>query len=201
MTTTALIVEILVVGAMALIWIVGALGLCVHLPTPERAQVLVATVHDFIPLLALPLFAVTYTVGWVINFCSERVLKVFFQRKIRDRQFGDEPDEYELARVSVLQRGSADLIRDFNLDRHIIRVARGAVLNFGITATVFIGYALRGYKIAWLLAIICFAFAGLSFAQWFTRYRYHYARINRTKNILVSNPDPHDQGKGAASNL
>lgn len=186
MATSAFIVEILVVGAMAFAWIGGALALWVMpIPMLERTKASVGALRDFVPLLVLPTLALTYTVGWMVNFCSERVLKPFFQRGVRDRRFGDEPGKYELARIVVLQRGSPDLISDLQVDRHIIRVARGAVLNFSLTAIVLFGYALRGFSAAWGLAVICLAFASVSFAQWFTRYRSHYVKVSKIRDMLA----------------
>ena len=86
------------------------------------------------PLLVLPAFALTYAVGWITNFCSERLLKIFFQRRIRDKRFGN-PARYETAKVLMLQRGSEELVRDVLIDQsYIIRLARGGIINFALLA-------------------------------------------------------------------
>jgi len=186
MATTALIVEILVVGAMALSWMVGGLLPFFPKPDPDKIVKLIATIRDLAPLILLPLFALTYAIGWVVNFCSERALKPFFQRRVRARNLGDESDEYEIARLRVLQKGSAEVVHDLAVDRHIIRMARGAVLNFAMLAVVFVAAAVRGQPGGWALAILFITMAGLSFGQWFTRYKYHYARIRRLSDMFLS---------------
>lgn len=183
MPTTALIVEVLVIGAMTLAWLAALFAAFLPLPTSAQLASLASWMREAVPLLVLPAFALTYAVGWVTNFCSERVLKIFFQRRIRDRQFGDSK-QYEMARLMMLQRGSDGLVQDVLVDRHIIRLARGGVVNFTLLGAALSIHALQGRVLAWPFALLCFCLAGLSFAQWLTRYESHYARIKRIGDFL-----------------
>jgi hypothetical protein len=185
MATTALIVEVLVVGVMALIWIVGTLALLVPVPA-EGVHTFMSFIRDFIPLLLLPVLAVTYTAGWLVNFFTERALKWLFEERLRDQEFGDKPGQYELVRITVLQRASSDLTNELLLDRHIVRLARGAALNLFMSAVVAAVYGLRGHTLGGWLAPVCLVAAAGSFAQWRTRYRSHNRKIKRIFDMLLS---------------
>jgi len=183
MPTTALFVEVLVVGAMTLAWLVTLFAAFLPLPNSAQIAALASLIREASPLLVLPSFALTYAVGWITNFCSERFLKIFFQHRIRDNRFGD-PKRYEMARLMMFQHGSDELVHDVLVDRHIIRLARGGVMNFTLLAVALSIHGLHGRTLAWPFAFLCLVFAALSFAQWLTRYRSHYARIERIGDFL-----------------
>jgi len=186
MATTALIVEILVVGALALTWM--GLALVVLLlpePTPSVTGI-GSAVRDLAPLLALPFLALTYAVGWIVNFASEQALKPLGQRTLRRREFGDDPTAYTRARLRVLGRCSDALIADTLIDRHVVRLARGGLFNFFWFAIVSAGAAIRGWSFGWPLTGLCLLLAGASFAQWFNRQTSHYERIHLIDGMINS---------------
>lgn len=193
MATTALIVEVLVIGGMASIWIAGALLFVVPI---HSVRSIALEVRDFMPLLVVPTLALTYTAGWLVNFCSERALKWLLQKRVRDREFGNNPAQYQVTRVIVLQQASADHIHELLLDRHVVRVARGAILNF-LASAIVAGYGLKGYLTGWWVSAICAVLAALSFAQWLTRYRAHYVRIKKIREMLASKEGPSKKQRGA----
>jgi hypothetical protein len=172
---------------MTLVWLVALLGVFLPLPAELQMAALSSLLREASPLLVLPAFALTYAVGWITNFCSERLLKIFFQRRIRDMRFGDQR-RYEAARLLMLQHGSQELVRDVLIDRHIIRLARGGVMNFAFLAVVLSIYGFRGHSFAWPFAALSILLAALSFMQWLTRYRSHYARIERIADFLSKQP-------------
>ncbi len=185
MTTTALFVEILVIGAVCEIW-VGILLAAVGGSTGffQFLEVL-KPFAGFAGLLTVPLLAITYALGWIMNFVAERSFRPFFQSRFRDEVFGD-PLKYEKARVLVFQKGSAELIHEIQIDRHIIRIARAGFLNF-VMLTAAVSVHLRSDN--WLIVILsgtaCLVVAAISAAQWFARYKSYYKRLTHAANLLA----------------
>lgn len=173
MPTTALIVEVLVIGALTLLWIVALLAAFVQLPNSDQAAAFISLIREASPLLALPTLALTYAIGWITNFCSERLF--FFRHRIRDQQFEGEA-HYETVKLSALQHGSNNLVQEMFTDRHMIRLARGGVMNFTLLAVALSIHGLHGRTFAWPLAVLSLVFAALSFAQWRKKYLSHYKK-------------------------
>src|SRR5712691_9595517 len=131
MATTSLIVEVLVIGAVALSAVVL---LATGLADPISLQQLIQAqgiIRDLSVPLAVPILAVTYSVGWIVNFSSERLFKAIFQDRLRGSVF-QAGSTYEDARITVLQHGSTELVHELLIDRHIVRLGRAGVLNFGL---------------------------------------------------------------------
>jgi hypothetical protein len=185
MATTALFVEILVMGALAELWFVGAI--LALLDTSELRQLVAAVVSlkDFAALLATVALALTYAIGWVLNFVAERLFKKLFERRVRDRLFAADPKNYDQARAFVFQRGSGELLRDLLLDRHIVRIARSNVLNFTLIALAFLLNTRHiDPRVAFLLIVCSLGVALLSFTQWRTRYESYYGKVAASEKML-----------------
>jgi len=186
MATTALYVEILVIGALAELWIVvtmAAIGDSVSLATLKQVA---AAIGPFTTLLVLPLLALTYALGWIVNFVSERLFKPIFQKEIRDRLFTADRS-YAAAKVLVLHKGSAELVHDVLFDRHIIRIARANVVNFACLAVALLLHLnSHDRKLIILLVVVSIFIAVISFFQWLARYRSYYKRISDTVTVLAS---------------
>lgn len=181
MPTTALIVEVLVIGAMTLVWLVALFASFLPLPNSAQAATLISLIREASPLLAVPALALTYAIGWITNFCSERLF--FFRHRIRDQQFKGET-HYEAVKLSALQHGSDNLVQEMFTDRHVIRIARGGVMNFTLLAVALSIHGLRGRTFAWPFVVLCLVFAALSFAQWRKKYRSHYENLKRIEGVL-----------------
>jgi hypothetical protein len=104
--TTALFVEILVIGALAEIWIsltilwVSSISNLVNVVTAAK------TLGTLSPFLVAPALALTYVLGWNLNFLSERLFKRLFEKRLRDAAFEREATPYSEAKMVVLQKGS-----------------------------------------------------------------------------------------------
>ena len=131
MATTALYVEILVIGALAELWMVVMMSAVANTLTLTRVAAIATAIGPLTTLLVLPLLALTYALGWIVNFVSERIFKPFFQKRIRDRLFPAK-GSYNEAKILVLHKGSSELVHDVLFDRHIIRIARANVINFAL---------------------------------------------------------------------
>ena len=183
MATTSLIVEVLVIGAVSLsAFILVLTGLTSDV---NREDLLSAGQlgRELAASLAVPMLALTYAVGWIANFCSERIFKALFQQRLRGSVFKTD-SSYEHARFLLLQHGSAELVHEVSIDRHIIRLGRAGVFNFSLLALGFTAYGLRGWRSAYLAALFSLALAVLSYMQWRTRYLSHYKRVQRIAEML-----------------
>jgi hypothetical protein len=181
MPTTALIVKVLVIGAMTLVWLVTLFAAFLPAPDSAHTAIFVSLIREASPLLALPALALTYAIGWITNFCSERAF--FFRHRVRDQQFEGET-HYETVKLSTLQHGSDSLVQEMFTDRHVIRLARGGVMNFTLLAVALSIHGLQGRTLAWPFAALCLILAALSFAQWRKEYRSHYENLKRIESFL-----------------
>lgn len=185
MATTALFVEILVIGAIAELWIGTLLLSFVSREQLDHVFGSVSTIRDAFPLLAVLTLALTYGLGWIFNFAAERMFRLFGQQKYRDEPFQTQP--YETVRVLVLQGASDALIHELRMDRHIVRIARGSFLNFVLMIpALLLNYDRIDTGVLVALVVACVAISVLSFFQWLTRYRSYYRTVARAFQVIVS---------------
>ncbi len=175
MATTALIVEILVVGALAVTWMAAAIVVFfAPEPFPGVAS-LGSAASGVTPLLLLPFLALIYSVGWIVNFVSQQVLRPFVPVLSGGSAVNEvNSNQYH---VWILQHCSESLIADLAVDRTVIRLARGGIVNFLCFAVVAAAATARGWIPGWSLAGLSLLLAGLSFAQWHTRHKSHRRRV------------------------
>jgi hypothetical protein len=154
--------------------------------SPTRCMVtLVAGMKDLPPAAAVVLLALTYAVGWIINFLAAGIFKNSFNRELRDPMFGS-PKKYEEARALVFQHGSSEALQDLQLDRHVIRIARSNVLNFSlfVIAIVFrewwVGHSIPALVVAGTTLFL----AIVSYFQWRERYKGLYRRLSGIEDVI-----------------
>lgn len=185
MATTSLFVEIIVIGSLAELWFVAFL---VALQPPETVSpLLTRTLQSDATGAAIVgmLLAVTYAVGWVVNFVCERAFKALFEKRLRDTLFEESPTAYHEARALVFQKGSSDLLHELVLDRHIIRIVRSNVFNFFLIG---VGVVLNRHHLSqstvFALVVACWFIAGASFYQWKARYTSYYKQLAAAAAII-----------------
>ena len=69
---------------------------------PSTGQI--ETFKALFPLLVAPLASLAYAIGWVVNFAAERLFKVLFEVRWRDKLFPNRSLEYEVARILYRKR-------------------------------------------------------------------------------------------------
>lgn len=187
-------VEILVIGSIAETWIILFLLSFVDINTALSSSS-VTLAEKFSTLLLFPLLALTYAIGWVINFIAERLFKPYFQTKFRDQVFKGAGIKYTEARSIVVQNASEEVINEMEFDRHILRIARGSALNFLMIAVVLL-LRLDGNS---SLVIVCIgvslAIAIVSFFQWLARYKHSYSRILDVYKAISPKVESRNKGK------
>jgi hypothetical protein len=176
LATTSLLVEILVIGSIAEIWIALLLFSFMDINAALASSVVVLA-EKFSTLLLLPLLALTYAIGWVMNFLAERLFKPYFQTRFRDQVFKEAGVKYSEARSIVVQNASEEVINEMEFDKHILRIARGSVLNFVMIAIVLFLRVDGNSPVVISGVVVSLVIATLSFFQWLTRYRHSYSRV------------------------
>lgn len=185
MATTTLFVEILVIGALAEVWIgTGILwvGGTSNLKDLAAAATSLGPLSTF---LAVPLLALTYALGWNVNFVSERLFKPYFQRRVRDSVFQGGAMNYDEAKMLVTSKGSSELAQDIRFDRHIIRIARSNIVNFSFIALAILPHLSRGnWGVLSVCEVLSILIAAVSFLQWLSRYRSYSRKIKDAASSL-----------------
>jgi hypothetical protein len=127
MSTTAIIVEVLIIGFFATIWVI--------LLRLRFANIEVASFKSFLAQIgtwSAPLLFVAavvfYQLGLLMNFISHMVTKPFSQKQLRDRIIPGK--DYEFVRAIVFQNGSTEILRDIILYNSFVRISRSGILIF-----------------------------------------------------------------------
>lgn len=173
MATTALIVEMLVIGSSALVWItlfvLSRWGQKL-LPAIEALE----PVADWIPLLSIIGIGLLYQLGWLLNFISQVLIESWGGGTlIRKSIFKRESLEYESVRLAVYQKASIDARADLGLDRSVVRLSRAAIINFCTTGLVLFYYP----SVPKLVPCAILLLSILCWVQWYVRFTRYYRRM------------------------
>jgi len=129
MATTALIVEILVVGVFGLIWV----GLFVFkffgLEVSTISNWLIQY-KDWSTGAVLIFAAISYQLGWSINQFSYFVSRKKLNKSIRKKIFKENYDDYDLIKTTVFLKGTTPILDSIQERFSILRLTRSSSLNF-----------------------------------------------------------------------
>jgi len=188
MTSTALFVEILLIGALADVWIIIFL---LGLVSSNAIQVAstIESISKVSNILVFPFVGFTYSIGWVINFSSERLFKPVFQKKYREELFNSIGTSYDDARGLFFQKASNNVVEDLRLDRHVFRITRSNMLNFlmlSISMTLHIEKSILWVPTGIIIALLL---STISFFHWRTSFRSSYRKIFDTYKVIKGEVD------------
>jgi hypothetical protein len=179
MSTTNVIAEIIVTGFFSLIWILLLLLEVFGVNIALFYQNFL-TFKDWSSVLLLVLFIITYQLGWLINVLGNLIIDVPFGYKFRNKVFRQKNLEYEKVRAAFYQHASIDLIKDLGLDRTVIRLARGGIINFSLISLTLIPFGK-----SFIILIILFLILAIgSFFQWRKRFQRYYKRLIISVEII-----------------
>jgi len=182
MTTTALIVEMLVIGIFSLCWICLLLF---RIPILDITTVTesMKSLKDWVPIITVIALGVTYQLGWMINSLSYAITEILGRgSKIRKKLFEDASLEYEDVRALVYQEASTDARADLGVDRSVVRLARAATVNFAIIAIV-LGSFLGKYIFIGIILLLC---SIICYLQWYFRFKRYYRRMLKTYEQIIN---------------
>lgn len=129
MATTALIVEILVIGTFALVWValfvIKIFGVDASLVSAWLVQY-----KDWSTGIILMSIAIAYQLGWSVNQLSYFFARNTFNKKIRMRVFKNKHENFDTIKNKVLMQGSSFVVEKILERLSVVRLTRSAFLNF-----------------------------------------------------------------------
>lgn len=182
MATTALFVEIVVIGALAEIWIFLVTLATIHHSTFDLSKI--DSISRLSTLLIIPFLALTYALGWIVNFGAERLFKLRFQKRLRDELFRSAEVDYDTARALIFQCASERTNEDLQFDRHILRLSRSSALQLPLIAASLLLYLKVAPVTIGLGIVLCLALAVAAFFQWISRYKSNYKKVLKIYQVL-----------------
>jgi hypothetical protein len=180
MTTTAIIVEMLIIGFFAFIWLLLLIIRIAILDTSDF-NYLFYKFDGWATPLTLFAIAFFYQLGLLVNWMSGLLVKIIYEKKLRNSIFEKDNLQYRPVKIVVDQLGSSEIHRVLRDDVSIVRLSRAGVVNF-----LFIAILLFSFNQI-IIGLIVILFSILCFFQWHTRYVRYYLRILEAyKTILAA---------------
>lgn len=133
MATTALVVEILVAGLLAAIWLIG---LPMALLFPEETSRFLSSIQEFSGyslLVGSMVLAVAYPLGWLLNAVSYAPAVGLYRRSLQVEVFGvncTSATYDKLKTIVVMDEKCEEIVRRMNADTAVHRIARAGGINF-----------------------------------------------------------------------
>ena len=133
MATTALIVEILFGGLLAMAWMI-VVPLCLLFPIEAREVISgIKALSGYSLLLGATALAAAYALGWLVNLLTYHIAQLSYRKNLLRQVVGSQCDSnlYERLRTAVItHKGYEEVVRRLNEATSAHRVARSAGLNF-----------------------------------------------------------------------
>lgn len=184
MNTSQLLVEYIILGSIAEIWV----GLLLFAAIPSLqfiSQQAVDNLTKASALLAIMLIAFTYVLGGIVNFLADILLASRFQKKYREDIFIKKGLSYRDARGVITQKASSETAGRLQVNNHIMRISRGNVINFlFIVITALINIP-KNPSVFIVISLLAFLLAILSFFQWKERYKSHFDQMLRVYEAIL----------------
>lgn len=177
--TGPFVVEVLITGAMALIWIVLLVIRLVE-PNTEQIRNALQYINTSVTLVLSLSAGISYVLGWIVSFVAESILNPFFQTKYRDKYFTSVQHTFYEVRSRVFEKSPEGVIKDIQYDRMLIRIARSNAFNLCMIALATIMFATDSTiskGVIYSLAILSFLLAYISFVQWQHRYKATFSKF------------------------
>lgn len=139
MATTALVVEILVAGLLALAWLLVIPAIFLF---PAEAQSVAETLKEFSDyslVLGGIVLAAAYTLGWLVNGITYLVAHLTYRKSLQHQVIGRSCTEslYKELRTTVLLDTSCEeVVKRLNAQTSVHRIARAGGLNFVALGTM-----------------------------------------------------------------
>lgn len=179
MATTAMIVEIVVIGVVSATWICLLLIRTSPLGPAQLCDVM-SGLSEWATATAIVATAFVYQLGWIMNGVCHGITTVICGRWLRDKEFREAGLPYRKVRTAVYQRASADLRGDLGVDRTVTRLARAAAINFAILGGILLSMPTLPKSIG--ATVVCCAVAAAW--QWADRHVRYYRRMVDAYNEL-----------------
>ncbi len=180
MSTTAIIVEILIIGFLAGVWIVlSVLSVLSFSPLDvSTLKSFFSKASDWSIPLSLAGVAIFYQLGLLMNGVAGALQGRYFHKRWRDPLFEKPLPGYGTVRATVLQNGSPEVHVSLRVDLSFIRLFRAGILNFALIAAILL------VRRQLILSVIALVIAALCGFFWKERYHMYYERIRNLYGTL-----------------
>jgi len=129
MATTALIVEIVVIGTFALIWVALFVFKFFGLDTAMVSSWL-SQYKDWSTGAVLLAIVISYQLGWSVNQISYFLARKTFNKTIKRKIFKDEYENYSSIKATVYIKASTFSLDNIRERLSVVRLTRSAFVNF-----------------------------------------------------------------------
>jgi hypothetical protein len=180
MATTSHIVEIIVIGAFALVWVTLFIFRFSGLDISLVHQWLVAY-KDWSNLATLIALIVSYQLGWSTNQLSYLLARNTFNKKIKSKVFQDQYPIFDSIKSTVYMEGSSFAVEKVKERLSVVRLTRSAFINFFL---ITFGLFTLG---EWAAAIVTAAITYILFAQSKDMYNLYCQQIFNSYKVIESN--------------
>lgn len=184
MNTSELLVEYIILGSIAEIWV----GLFLFAAVPSLQYISQQTIDNLTnasALLAVILLALTYVLGGVVNFLADILLASRFQKKYREDVFKKKGHNYRDARGVITQKASTETAGRLRVNNHIMRISRGNVINFLLLVIAALLNTPKNSALFITIGVLSFLFAIISFFQWKERYESNFDQMLRVYEAIL----------------
>lgn len=178
MNTTSLIVEIVVGGFVALIWVVLIIAKIYNV-APFTIGTIIIQYKDFSSYILFATMAFSYQLGWLMIHISYIATKNILIIPVRKKIFNDKYENYREIKNMVYFNSKDELMAGIEKDRSVIRLSRIGLLNFFILSLVLVLYQL------WWVALVCIVISILSTLQLRAVYLSLYQKINDSYTEII----------------
>jgi hypothetical protein len=182
MATTAIFIEILIIGVFSLVWLTLLLARLNFFP-PNTFFTSLMQYKDWSAPILVSVFALTYLLGMVMNTVSYIfAMHVLKGQKLKESIFqGDEPG---IVWATVLQKASAKVMEEISLNFAFVRVYRAAMCNFfllGLTCFLY------GSRFFWQ-GVLCLLVSVMFYPLWRKVFVIYYEDIKAANEAFKSIP-------------
>jgi len=129
MATTSLIVEIIVIGVFALVWVILFVFRFSGLDLSLIPQWLVVY-KDWSTAIALIAIVISYQLGWSVNQLSYFIARHTFNKPIRLKVLQDQYQNFDSIKNTVYVKGSLFAVEKVKERLSVVRLTRSAFINF-----------------------------------------------------------------------
>lgn len=186
MSTTAVIVEHLIAGLHALLWI-----FILVITFAGYHWIDLSAVKDFAALLTFLVLAAAYPIGVFIDEAADFVFDNA-SMKMRDAcfdEYGLDKSDDKLTAFVLLQISSNEFLRSYlNYIRMRIRISRSAAINFLLLTIALLAFTINNGQPSWRILFIelslGLALTALSFWSWQRVSRLFAKQVSRAYNAL-----------------
>ena len=190
MATITMLVEMLIAGAIADIWVFLIIAKIVNIDFASLTEIL----SSYTELLLLPFVAITYGLGIAINFLAEALTKNYWDEKIKKKLFdglrkelGKNKKELPDKDISgrVFHKGRQEVIDGIRDTVHLIRVSRSTSLNFLLIAGSILLYWQDLTEIVLFVSLFSFSVSVLTYREGKNRFKQNHDRtISEYRELL-----------------